>query len=114
MILDPKSREDLGRHLARFCQRCPHVVRQVEGTRIYLHCKNQLCYLWGFFHWALKVDPQGELDAEARQGEQIAEHREEIRRFRGPLPELRPGHDWDADAEFHGLSPGRPRGRGRA
>ena len=107
-ISDTLLRE-IGREAIRFCRQCPAIEERARGNQTTYACHNRQCRLWAFLGvLGLRVGT----DLEGLTEEELLRqaHACEARRFRGVLPAPAPGHDWEADARFHGLSPGPPSG----
>ena len=105
MLIPEAFRREIGREAIHFCRRCPALAERTEGEYTVHACHNSQCRLWNFLR-LLALHPGINFDAPTAEESVRQEHAREVRRFRGVLPVLRSGHDWEADARFHGLVPG--------
>ena len=105
MLLNETLRREIGREAVRFCRRCPLVEERIQEDHTVLICQNSQCRLWAFLR-LLGLRPGADFEAPTWEEALREAHAREVRGFRGLLPLLGPGHDWEADAGFHSLVPG--------
>ena len=105
MLINDALRRQIGREAVQFCRRCPALAEQTQGEYTVYSCQNTQCRLWAFLR-VLGLRPGADFDAPTAEEDLRREHAREVRRFSGVLPEVGPGHNWEADACYHGLAPG--------
>jgi hypothetical protein len=104
MLINEALRRQIGREALQFCRRCPALAEQTQGEYTVYSCQNTQCRLWAFLR-LLGLRPGTDFDGPSAEEELMREHAREARRFRGVLPEVESGHNWEADARYHGLAP---------
>lgn len=101
--MDEALRRRIGREAADFCPRCPALEERIRGEQTMLLCRSAQCRLWAFLG-LFGLRPGADFDAPTADEGLRQAHAREVRRFRGPLPVIRPDHNWDADARFNDLA----------
>lgn len=109
MSINETHGREIGREAIRFCRQCPAIEERARGGQTFYTCHNAQCRLWAFLA-VLGLRIGSDFDAPTEEEVLRQAHAREARRFRGVLPSPVPGHDWEADALFHGLFPGPPSG----
>ena len=104
MLINEALRRQIGREAVRFCRACPVVEERGEGDRVLYTCHATECRLWQFLS-LLGLRPGADFDAPTVEEALRQAHAREVREFRGCLPDPGAGHNWEADARFHGLAP---------
>ena len=104
MLINDALRREIGREAVRFCRRCPSIEERVEAGQTVYACHSPQCRLWGFLR-LLGLRPGMDFDAPLPEEVMRQEHAQEVRRFRGAMPSPATDHDWEADAQYHGLVP---------
>jgi hypothetical protein len=87
-------------------ERCRFLWRRSAGRDSAFECQDPHCPLWTYHRPMTRTDVPGANGPETINVSLLQqEHMAAVAGFHGRLPAVLPGHDWDGDARFHGLSP---------
>jgi hypothetical protein len=86
--------------------RCKISWRRSAGRHSAFECQDPTCALWTYHRPMTRMDvPVANAPDTINVSALRQEHIAALAGFPGRLPAVLPGHDWDGDARFNGLSP---------